>query len=308
MKLSIIVPVYYNQETLLTLYEDIKNEALRYLDVDYEIIMIDDGSGDNSYYVMKKLHQIDSNVKICRLSRNFGSHSAILCGLSLATGDCAIVKAADLQEPSSLIVEMYNKWVEGYRVVLAVREGREDSAKNIIFANLYYYFVKRYILHNMPLTGFDVYLIDRKVIDVLVALDENNSALTGQILWGGFKTTSVYYKRLGRTIGKSRWTLSKKIKLVMDTLFSFSIFPIRFLSISGLVSVIGSVVWSIIELYYKLSGKIVIVGWTSLLIFNLFSFGMMMMALGIIGEYVWRIFDSSRKRPTFIIEENDSQP
>ena len=136
-------------------------------------------------------------------------------------------------------------------------------------------------------------------------LDEKDSALTGQILWSGFKTDSVFYERQAREIGKSRWTLKKKIGLVADTLFSFSTLPITLVSVIGGVSFIGSIIWSIVELVFKLTGKIEVSGWTTLFIFNLFSFGVIMLTLGILGEYLKRTFDASRNRPPYIIEEEN---
>lgn len=302
MKISIVIPVYYNEDNLIPLYEDIKKKIINVIDYDYEIVMVNDGSKDNSYEVMKELAKKDKNIKILSLSRNFGSHAAILCGLEKCTGDCAIIKAADLQEPTELVLEMVSSWKEGNNVVLAVREGREESASQTMFANLYYWIVRKTSLPTMPKTGFDVYLIDRKVINVLLALDERNSALTGQILWSGFKTSKVTYTRLAREIGTSRWTLRKKIRLVTDTLFSFSTLPITVVTTIGTVSFIGALIWAILVTIFKLCGLISVEGWTLLFIFNLFSFGVVMLTLGILGEYLWRTFDASRNRPPYIIE------
>jgi len=305
MKLSIIIPVYYNEDNLIPLYDDIKKKVIDVIDYDYEMVMVNDGSQDNSYQVMKQLAERDGNIKIVSLSRNFGSHAAILCGLSKCTGDCAVVKAADLQEPTELILEMVESWKKGYNVVLAVREGREEGRSQTLFANLYYWLVRNTALPSMPKGGFDVYLIDRKVIDVLAALDEKNSALTGQILWSGFKTDKIYYTRVAREIGTSRWTLKKKIRLVADTLFSFSTLPIKAVSSIGILSFIGSLIWAVVVLAAKLMGQIDVSGWTTLFIFNLFSFGLVMLTLGILGEYLWRIFDASRNRPPYIIEDQN---
>lgn len=305
MKLSIIIPVYFNEDNLNPLYEDIRQKIINTIDFEYEIIFVDDGSRDNSYAVMKELARIDRHIKIISLSRNFGSHAAILCGLAKCTGDCAVIKAADLQEPTELIVEMVDRWKKGNNVVLAVREGREESKRQKVFADLYYGLVRKTALPNMPKGGFDVYLIDRKVIDVLMALDERNSALTGQILWSGFKTDEVYYTRLARKIGSSKWTLKKKIRLVTDTLFSFSALPIKVVSLVGMFSFFGALVWAVLVLIFKLSGHIQVSGWTTLFIFNLFSFGIIMLTLGILGEYLWRTFDASRNRPPYIIEDEN---
>lgn len=305
MKISIIIPVYYNEDNLVPLYDDLYEEFIKKIDYEYEIVMVNDGSNDSSYEVMKELAKKDTNIKIISLSRNFGSHAALLCGLNNCTGDCAIIKSADLQEPTAMMLEMIKSWQSGNNVVLAVRDGRDESRSQTFFANFYYWMVRKFALPNMPKQGFDVYLIDRKVIDVLISLDETNSALTCQLLWSGFKTGKIYYRRLAREIGTSKWTLKKKIKLVMDTIFSFSSLPISIITGVGGLSVLGAIIWAIIALTYRLSGKINVEGWTTLFIFNLLSFGVTMMTLGLLGEYLWRTFDASRKRPPFIIEDSN---
>ncbi|MDE7354569.1 MAG: glycosyltransferase family 2 protein [Acetatifactor sp.] len=303
MKLSIVIPVYYNEENLKPLYDDLKRKVIDVIDYEYEIVLVNDGSEDNSFEQMKCLSKCDSKIIVVSLSRNFGSHAAILCGLSKCTGDCAVIKAADLQEPSELILEMVEKWKNGYNVVLAVRKGRQESSHQSLFANMYYAIVRNMALPSMPKGGFDVYLIDRKVINVLMTLDEKNSALTGQILWSGFRTGQVYYTRLSREIGTSKWTLKKKIRLVTDTLFSFSTFPIQAVTVVGICSFLGSLIWALFVLMLKLKGGIEVNGWTTLFIFQLFSFGIIMLTLGVLGEYLWRIFDAARGRPAYIIED-----
>lgn len=306
MKVSVVIPVYYNQDNLWPLYNDIKEKFINVIDYDYEIVLVDDGSQDNSFAVMRELAAADSNIKTYRLSRNFGSHAAMLCGLSKCTGNCAVIKAADLQEPTELLLSMVESWQSGNNVVLATRDDREEGRVQVGFSNLYYWITRKAALPNMPENGFDIFLIDRKVINVLLSLDERNSALTGQILWSGFKTGTVSYVRKAREIGTSKWTLKKKIKLVMDTLFSFSTVPVKVLSGMGGLSFFGSIIWAIYVFFAKLLGDIEVTGWTSIFIFLLFSFGVIMMSLGILGEYIWRIFDASRSRPTFIVEyEND---
>lgn len=303
MKISIVIPVYYNQDNLIPVYEDISEKLYCHKEYDWEIIMVNDGSRDRSYEIMKELAEKDEKIRIYSLSRNFGSHAALLCGFANCSGDCAVVKAADLQEPTELILEMAQKWKEGNNVVLAEREGRQEKTSKVFFANFYYWLVRRTSLPTMPATGFDVYLIDRKVINLLTSINEKNSALTGQVLWSGFRTATVRYERLQREIGTSKWTLKKKIRLVTDTLFSFSTLPITLVLLTGVLSFCGSFIWAIVVLCLKLSGKIVVEGWTTLFIFNLFSFSIIMLTLGILGEYLWRAFDASRNRPPYIIEE-----
>lgn len=299
-KLSIVIPVYYNELNLKPLYQDIKEKIIDVIDFDYEIVMVDDGSQDKSWAVIQELAAADPHIKSFRLSRNFGSHAAILCGLSRSTGDCAVVKAADLQEPTELLLEMYRCWQTGSHVVLAVREGREDKS---LFSDLYYWLTRKVAFPQMPPHGFDVFLVDRKVIRVLESLDEKNSALTGQLLWSGFRTAQVHYVRRQREIGASKWTLKKKIRLVTDTLFSFSTLPITLVTWIGVLSCFGSVVWALITLVSKFTVGIPVQGYTTLFIFQLFSFGIIMLTLGLLGGYLWRTFDASRNRPVYIIEE-----
>lgn len=302
-KLSIVIPVYFNEMNLDSLYIDLVDEVFSKIDYDYELVFVDDGSEDLSWDVIKKLAKLDNHIKAIHLSRNFGSHAAILCGMVNSTGDCIVVKSADLQEPSYIIHDMVEEWRMGNNVVLAVREAREEGAFQSLFANFYYEITKKLALHEMPRGGFDVYLIDRKVSDVLERLDERNSALTGQILWSGFRTKHIYYTRLAREKGTSKWTFRKKIRLVSDTLFSFSVFPITVVSLVGSISVFGAIVWAILELVLRLIGKIEIHGWTMLFVFCLFSFGVIMFTLGILGSYIWRTYDASRNRPPYIVEE-----
>ena len=306
-KVSIVIPVYYNHDNLEPLYHDLCEKLFCHTEYEWELVMVDDGSQDDSWSVMESLAARDSRIRILRLSRNFGSHAAMLCGMAHSTGDCVVSKAADLQEPTEMILDMVSSWERGNNVVLAVREGREESAVQRFFAATYYMMVQKLALRQMPSGGFDVFLLDRKVAEVLERMDEKDSAITGQILWSGFKTDCVHYTRKAREIGKSRWTLKKKIRLVTDTLFSFSTVPITFVSVIGTVSLIGSLVWALVVFVSRLTGKIAISGFTTLFIFQLFSFGVIMLTLGILGGYLWRTFNASRNRPLYIIER-DSKP
>lgn len=308
-KLSVVVPVYFNEDNLRPLYADLKEKLLdRDNPFDVEIVMVDDGSGDASYAVMEELRAQDDRIRIFHLSRNFGSDAAVLCGLVQSTGDCAVVKCADLQEPTEMIYDMYQKWAEGANVVLAVREGREEGRLQIFLANAYYALTRKVAFPQMPKTGFDVYLLDRKVIEVLQRMDEPNSALSGQILWAGFRTETVGYVRRAREIGKSRWTLRKKLRLVADTLFSFSTLPIAVVTWLGGLSCVGSLIWALDALISKLRGEISVTGWTMMFIFQLLSFGVIMLTLGLLGAYLWRAFDAARRRPPYLIERYDQEP
>lgn len=301
-KLSIVVPVYYNSDTLELLYEDMKAKILHKLE-EYEIVFVDDGSGDNSWEIMNKLRDQDENIKCVKLSRNFGEHAALLAGLSACSGDCAVTKQADLQEDSTLILEMYESWKRGNKVVLAVRKERKENKVKVFFANMYYAIIRKLVNKNMPSGGCDCYLVDRKVIEVLERLDEKNSSLTLQVMWVGFKTDMIYFVRQDREVGQSRWTLSKKIKLVMDSVMSFSYFPLRFMSGLGIVFNLLAVVLLISVLIEKFTKGTPIAGWASLMCVILLVSGMIMLMLGVLGEYIWRTLDAARTRPPYIVDE-----
>lgn len=301
-KISIVVPVYYNSDTLMMLYEDMKEKILGKLG-DYELVFVDDGSGDNSWEIMNQIKEMDGNTKCVKLSRNFGEHAALLAGLSVCTGDCAVTKQADLQEDSEIILDMYESWKKGNKVVLAVRSDRDENPVKKFFAHMYYVIIHKLVNERMPIGGCDCYLLDRQVIEVLEMLDEKNSSLTLQVLWAGFKTDHVYFHRKDREVGKSRWTLAKKVKLAMDSMLSFSYFPVRFMSTVGVVFFIASVLMAIEVVIEKIVVGTPILGWASLMCVVLFSFGCMMLMMGILGEYVWRALDASRKRPPYLIDE-----
>ena len=302
-KISIVIPVYYNEDTLMDLYRDMKTKILGTIG-EYELVFVDDGSGDDSWKIMNEIKALDENVHLVKLSRNFGEHAALLAGLSVCTGDCAVTKQADLQEDSTLILEMYERWKEGNKVVLAVRRSRDENAVKVFFANMYYAMVRKFVNKNMPVGGCDCYLIDRKVIEVLERLDEKNSSLTLQVLWIGFKTDMVYFDRKDREKGKSRWTFAKKFKLVLDSMMSFSYAPIRFMIFIGIVFDLFAFTLLISVLAEYFSKGTPILGWSSLMCIILLSSGLILSMLGILGEYVWRALDASRARPPFIIDED----
>lgn len=300
-KISIIVPVYWNSDTLEMLYEDMKAKILDKLG-DYEIVFVDDGSGDNSWEIMNKIRERDKNVVCTRLSRNFGEHAALLAGLSVCTGDCAVTKQADLQEDSTLILDMYESWKRGNKVVLAIRRSRDEGAVKKFFAGMYYRIVRKLINKDMPKGGCDCYLVDRQVIEVLEKMDEKNSSLTLQVMWLGFRSEKIYFDRKNREVGKSRWTFSKKFKLVVDSMMSFTYIPLRFMEIVGVLFGICAVVGMILVIHEKLTEGTPILGYASLMCVLLFSSGLILLMIGIIGEYVWRALEESRNRPPFVID------
>ena len=301
-RLSIVVPVYYNADTLEMLYADMQQKILGQIG-DYEIVFVDDGSGDASWEVMNRIRQQDNHVVCVRLSRNFGEHAALLAGLSVCSGDCAVTKQADLQEDSTLILQLYESWKKGHKVVLAIRTARDDNPVKKFFAGIYYWLVRKMINKEMPQGGCDCYLLDRQVIQELEAMGEKNSSLTLQVMWAGFPTEKIYFHRLDRTVGMSRWTLDKKFKLVMDSLISFTYLPVRFMSLCGFGFFLAAILGAIDVIHEKLSFGTPIQGYASLMCVMLFASGLIMLNLGILGEYIWRTLEESRKRRPFIIDE-----
>ena len=305
-KISIIIPVYFNEGELILMYEDLKKKALDTIlegGDEYEIIMIDDGSCDNSWSEMEQLFNKDNRIHLYRHARNFGEHSAILCGYTHCTGDCAVNKAGDMQEPSELIINMFSKWKQGYKVVFAVREKREESCLKRLFAGVYYWCTRKFVYKDMPRGGFNIHLLDRKAINVLLNMDETNAVLEGQILWMGFKSALVPYTRRARNIGKSRWTLRKKVKCFTDMIFNNTDFPIKTVAfLGGCISIISLVVIVFIVVKWLLVGESV-EGWTSIFVLISLSLGIIMVTMSIIGNYVWRCFESVKNKPVFIIEQ-----
>lgn len=301
-KLSIVIPVYYNADTLQLLYDDMKKKILGQIG-DYEIVFVDDGSEDESWEIMNRIRETDRRVQCVKLSRNFGEHAAILAGLSQCSGDCAVTKQADLQEDSGIILDMYESWKRGNKVVLAVRAQRDENPVKKLFAGLYYAIVRKFINKNMPQGGCDCYLLDRQVIRVLELLDEKNSSLTLQVLWVGFQSDKIYFHRKDREIGKSRWTLSKKVKLVIDSMMSFSYVPIRVMTTTGILFALFALLLGIGVIVERITVGTPMAGWASLMCVVLFSSGLILLMMGILGEYIWRTLDASRNRPPFIIDE-----
>ena len=302
-KVSIIVPIYYNELNIPHLYEQMKEKILSRTNFGAEMACVDDGSKVGSYKALLELREKDDRFKVVKLSRNFGSHTAILAGFAHATGDCMTMVAADLQEPLEIIIEMYEKWKQGKKVVIAVRKDREDGFFQKLFSNTYYSLMQKYALKEMPSGGFDCFFIDKKVRDVLVSMNEKNSSIVGQVLWAGFEMDKIYYVRKKREIGESKWTLSKKIKLFIDSFMAFSYVPIRFISTLGIfISIVGFIL-AVFLIVNKFMFNVPVQGWTTMMITLLMLSGIQMLTLGVIGEYLWRNFDESRGRPTYIVEE-----
>ncbi|MBI4688809.1 MAG: glycosyltransferase family 2 protein [Nitrospirae bacterium] len=299
--ISIIIPTYNEEENISAIYEKL-SEVFGIAEYSFEFIFIDDGSTDNSFSILKNLSDKDSHVKVIRFSRNFGSHAACLAGLMYSKGDACTFISADMQDPPELIFELIEKWKRGFEVVIGVREWEEKSMR--LFPRIYYKLVRKFALKNMPEMGTDVFLIDRKVVDAVTSMKEKNTSIFGLILWSGFKQTIITYKKGSRYKGVSKWTPGKKIKLFIDTFVSFSFFPIRIISVIGILIALFGFLYATFIVFNKLFFAKPIEGWASLMVVLLVVFGIQLIMLGILGEYLWRSFDESRRRPPFIVAEN----
>ena len=305
--ISIITPAFNEEKSLSIFYEKLF-EVLTSLDVKNEWIVVDDHSNDSTYQVLKNIARSDNRVRGVRLTRNYGSHRAITAGLHLATGDCAIVMATDLQDPPEIIPKLIEKWKRDIQIVWAVRSSREGET-NVTkgLSRLYYWLMKRVVgIENLPSTGADFFLIDRKVIEALKLFKESNVSIFSLLTWMGFKQGKISYVKQARLYGKSGWTIRKKIRLVIDSITSFSHFPIRAMTYLGLsISMVGFLYAGFV-FYLGMTDNTSPSGWHSLMVVILILGGFQLIMLGVLGEYLWRNFDESRQRPQFLIESDTS--
>ena len=301
MKLSFVIPVFRNEGSITPTYEKITGLMYK-LVLDYEFVFVNDGSDDNSMQELTALHEQDSKVKVLSFSRNFGQVPAIIAGMKEVTGAAAVSMSADLQEPIELIENMISKWQSGNEIVIGHRVDREDSfiANK---ASAVFYSMMKYVNPKMPKGGFDFLLIDQKAIAVFNQIDERNRFFQGDILWLGFSVAFIPYSRLKRTIGKSQWTLSKKLKYFIDGLLNTSYIPIRLMSLLGIIISFFGFLYAIVIAYNRFINNTPFEGWAPIMILILIIGGLIMLMLGIIGEYVWRTYDETRKRPLYIIKD-----
>ena len=303
MKISFVVAVYHNEGTLSKTYEEIQAVFLNKLvKHEYEIIFVDDGSKDGSLREMLSLREQDSRVKVITFTRNFGQVPAMLAGFKEATGDAIISISADLQDPVELVPQMVEKWQGGSEMVICYRTDRSDTLSAKLFSRLAYG-VLRLSLPQIPPGGFDYVLMDRKVMDVFNTIDVRHRFPQGDMLWTGYRTSFIPYVRLKRTIGKSQFNFGKKIKAFLDAILDASYLPIRFISLVGLITSALGVLYSAIIIFSWFRGETPFTGWAPIMILILLVGGLIMVMLGVIGEYVWRINEEVRKRPNYVIRD-----
>jgi polyisoprenyl-phosphate glycosyltransferase len=302
--LSIVVPVYHNATSLPELLSRFQRMAAGQPTDRFEFVFVDDGSRDHSFAVLQALQHTDDRVRVIKLSRNFGSNAALLAGLDHARGEVVVGIAADLQDPPELIDDMMAHWRQGRRVVLAARQSRGDPLLTRLLAGTFYFLFRRFAIPSMPRQGFDFFLIDRQVCNLIKGIQESNAYLMGMILWLGFEPAVLYYHRQQRAqrFGKSMWSLTRKLKYFIDAFVAFSYVPVRAASLLGIsLSVLG-LIYAFGLLLLRLFIGVSVVGWVSLMAVLLVVSGVQLLMTGILGEYLWRNLDETRRRPRFVVD------
>lgn len=302
--ISIVVPVYFNEQNLPDTIPQLLSLAEKLPGYSLELVFVDDGSGDRSLDLLLEYRsQNPGKIKVVKLTRNFGSMSAIQAGFTVATGDCVGMISADLQDPPEIFLDMVSHWEKGSKAVFAVRQGREEHVVQKMLSNTYYSLIRRFALAEYPNGGFDFFLIDRQVVADLNRIQEKNTNVMTLIYWLGYTPAMIPYIRRQRAKGKSRWTFAKKIKLFIDTFVAFSFFPIRMLSVLGLLVAAGSFLYGGFVLFYWFFYGIEVKGYVPIIVVLAFNSGLQMAMLGVLGEYLWRTLDEVRRRPQFVIDE-----
>lgn len=300
--LSVVTPAYNEAPNLPLLYDQLKG-VLDSLGLTWELIIVDDHSRDDTFATIARLAARDQRVRGLRLARNSGSHTAVGCGLDAAQGECAVVIASDLQDPPDLISTMTGEWQKGAQVVWGVRAHRTgESTSTLAFSRFYYALMRGMVgMREMPMQGADVFLIDRSVIEALRQFKERNVSLFALIMWMGFRQTSITYDKQPRRYGRSGWNLEKKLKLVIDSITSFTYLPIRLMSYVGILFGVLGFLYAAFVIVNAIAGNPP-QGWSSLIFVVLIIGGIQMVMIGILGEYLWRTLDEARQRPRYLVE------
>lgn len=303
-RISIIIPVFWNELSLPPLFAELRllEEELARRGNDLELIFVDDGSGDHSFAELMKIKRQRAETKILKLTRNFGAIHASKAGLQFVTGDCFLILAADLQDPPELILTMVERWEKGCKFVLCARKTRQDPLVGKMLSAVYYRLLRWFVVRDYPEGGFDLSLMDRALLPYLKESGKNvNTPLFAY--WLGFAHETIEYERRARRYGRSRWSFGKKVKFFLDSLLGFSIFPIRLISLLGVVISLLSFAYGSWILLNGLFSHAEVQGFATIVALISFLFGVVLVMLGIIGEYLWRIFDETNRRPEVVIEQ-----
>ncbi|MCY9017005.1 glycosyltransferase family 2 protein [Priestia megaterium] len=303
VKYSIVVPVYNEEEVIHETYRRL-TEVMRSTKEAYELLFVNDGSRDRTAEIIKEYSEQDPAVVLLDFARNFGHQIAITAGMDYARGEAVVVIDADLQDPPELILEMIEKWKQGFDVVYAKRTKRKgETYFKKQTAAMFYRFLRGMTDIDIPLDTGDFRLLDRKVCNQMNSIQEKNRFVRGLVSWVGFKQIAVEYERDERLAGESKYPLKKMLKLSMDGITSFSYKPLKLASYAGVtLSGIGFI-YLLVVLYLKLFTDSTITGWSSLIVIQLFFSGIILIILGMIGEYIGRIYDETKNRPLYIVRE-----
>lgn len=304
--LSIVIPVYRNEESIPHLIDALSGVAGRAraeFDAAIEVVFVVDGSPDNSFELLAQtLPNAPFASQLLLHSRNFGSFSAIRTGIHAATGDYFGVIAADLQEPPELVLQFLERLsTDDCDVVIGCRENRQDPYMSRVASDTFWKLYKKFVIHDIPEKGVDVFGCNKVFRDQLLQLGEGNSSLVGLIFWLGFRRAEVMYERRLRVHGKSAWTLKKKINYLLDSIFSFTDLPIRLLTLFGLLGVIASALLAGAVVLAKIFGNVAVPGYTATVLTVIFFGGLNSMGLGIVGTYAWRAFENTKGRPLAVV-------
>jgi len=303
VKYSIVIPIYNEEESFPALVRRLR-EVMDRLDGPAEVVLVDDGSRDASYELMAAVNREDPRFKVLQLSRNFGHQIAITAGMDVAAGQAVIVMDADLQDPPEVILQMAARWQEGYEVVYAVREHREgETVFKRKTATLFYGLQRRLAEIDQPVEVGDFRLVDRKALDAFLQMRERNRYVRGMFSWVGFRQTAVPYVRASREAGQSKYPLRKMLRLALDGFIGFSTAPLRFAMTLGLLISVASVTYGIVAIALKLAGLPDVPGYASLLATITFLSGVQLTVIGMVGQYVARIYDEVRARPLYLVRD-----
>jgi dolichol-phosphate mannosyltransferase len=300
---SIITPIFNEIGNISELYRRIK-ETLDKTSELWELLMIDDGSTDGSVEEIHKLAVQDNHIKPIIFARNFGHQIAVTAGMDYAQGDAVVILDSDLQDPPEVILDMISKWKEGYEVVYAQRTEREgESWFKLFTASLFYRLIYQITDVNIPMDTGDFRLLDRKVVDVLKEMRERHRFLRGMSVWVGFKQTGVSYKRAARFSGETKYPLKKMLKFASDAITSFSYFPLQLAMYLGFFAAGLSIIAIPVVIILRIVGSHAFFGQATTLIAVLFLGGVQLISLGILGEYIGRLYDEAKGRPLYIVRE-----
>jgi len=304
MLLSVIVPCYNEELVLRATHERLSQVLAGLPELSCEFLFVNDGSQDQTQQILETLQLSDPRVRVLRLSRNFGHQIAVTAGLEEATGDAVVIIDADLQDPPEIIPEMIQRWREGNHVVYGLRAEREGESKFKLWtAKLFYRIINRLSDTKIPVDAGDFRLLDRKVVQVLKAMPERARFLRGMVSWAGFSQTSVTYQRAARHAGESKYPLAKMIHFAIDGIISFSLVPLKLAIWTGFIAIWIAVAGIIVAILDRLLEKNLTRGWASLFVAVLFMGGIQLVSLGIIGEYLGRIYTEVKRRPLYAVQE-----